>query len=82
MKKYSPAIRITTGLLGLGGAAAIGFEAFQEGDLQFDVMLFLMLLLPVRQPVLGHIPRAGVDIRQTLVYVCKYEIFKLGSRKK
>ena len=43
IKKYSPAIRITTGLLGLAGVAAIGFEAFQEGGLQFDVMFFLML---------------------------------------
>ena len=43
IKKYSPAIRITTGLLGLGGVAAIGFEAFHEGDLQFDAMFFLML---------------------------------------
>ena len=43
LKKYSPAIRITTGLLGLGGVAAIGFEAFPEGGFQFDVMSFLML---------------------------------------
>jgi len=42
-KKYSPAIRITTGLLGLGGVAAIAFEAFREGGMQFDVMSFLML---------------------------------------
>ncbi len=42
-KKYSPAIRITTGLLGLGGVAAIGFEALREGGMQFDVMSFLML---------------------------------------
>ncbi len=42
-KKYSLATRITTGLLGLGGVAAIGYEAFQEGGMQFDVMSFLML---------------------------------------
>jgi hypothetical protein len=42
-KKYSPAIRITTGLLGVLGVAAIGFNAIQEGDLQLDVMFFLIL---------------------------------------
>ncbi len=43
MKKYSPAIRITTGLLGVLGVAAIGFDAVQKGDLQLNVMFFLML---------------------------------------
>ena len=42
-KKYSPAIRITTGLLGLLGVAAIGFNALQEGSLRLDaVPLFLL----------------------------------------
>ena len=42
-KKYSIAIRITTGLLGLGGVAAIGFNALREGGLQLDaVSLFLL----------------------------------------
>jgi len=42
-KKYSPAIRIATGLLGVLGVAAIGFNAIQEGDFQLDVMFFVML---------------------------------------
>ena len=42
-KKYSPAIRITTGLLGLLGVAAIGFNALQEGGLRLDpAPLFLL----------------------------------------
>ncbi len=41
--KYSPAIRTVTGLLGLGGVAAIGYEAVQEGGLRFDALFFLML---------------------------------------
>jgi hypothetical protein len=43
-KKYSPAIRITTGLLGLGGVAAIGYEAVQEASLRLDPVFLLMLL--------------------------------------
>ena len=43
MKRYSPAIRITAGLLGLGGVAAIGYDAFQKGDLQLDLIFFLLL---------------------------------------
>ena len=42
-KKYSPAIRITTGLLGFGGVAAIAFEAFQEGGMRLDLISYLML---------------------------------------
>lgn len=42
-KKYSIGIRITTGLLGLLGVAAIGFNALQEGNLRLDVMFLLML---------------------------------------
>lgn len=43
IKKYSNAIRITTGLLGVLGVAAIGFNAIQEGNSRLDVMFFLML---------------------------------------
>ncbi len=42
-KKYSTGIRITTGLLGLLGVAAIGFNALQEGSLRFDAVSLLML---------------------------------------
>lgn len=37
-KKYSPAVRITTGLLGLLGVAAIGFNAVQEGGLRMGAV--------------------------------------------
>ena len=42
-KKYSTGIRITTGLLGLLGVAAIGFNALQEGSIRFDGVSLLML---------------------------------------
>ena len=42
-KIYSTAIRITTGLLGLFGVAAIGFNALQEGSLRFDAVSLLIL---------------------------------------
>ncbi len=42
-KKYSTAIRITTGLLGLVGVAAIGFNALQEGSLRSDAVSLFML---------------------------------------
>ena len=42
-KKYSTAIRITTGLLGLGGVAAIGFNALQEGSIRSDAVSLFML---------------------------------------
>ncbi len=42
-KKYSTTIRITTGLLGLFGVAAIGFNAVQEGSLLLDAVSLLML---------------------------------------
>ena len=40
-KKYSPLIRTTTGLLGILGIAAIGFDAVKEGGIQPDLMLFV-----------------------------------------
>lgn len=43
VKKYSPVIRITTGLLGVLGVVAIGFDALQNGDRQLDVIFFLLL---------------------------------------
>ncbi len=43
-KKYSPLIRTTTGVLGLFGVAAIGFDAVKNGSIQLDLMLFVRLL--------------------------------------
>lgn len=42
-KKYSTAIRITTGVLGLMGVAAIGFNALQEGSYSFDAVSLSLL---------------------------------------
>ncbi len=42
-KKYSTAIRITTGLLGLLGVAAIGFNALQEGSFRLGALSLFML---------------------------------------
>ena len=42
-RKYSTTIRITTGLIGLFGLAAVGFNAVREGSLQFDAVSLLML---------------------------------------
>ena len=42
-RKYSTTIRITTGLLGLFGLAAVGFNAVQEGSLQLDAISLLLL---------------------------------------
>jgi hypothetical protein len=42
-KRYSIAVRITTGLLGVAGVAAIGFDFLQKGGLEFSVMPLFVL---------------------------------------
>ena len=42
-RKYSIAIRIVTGLLGMSGVASIGYRAVQDGSLQPDALFLLML---------------------------------------
>ncbi len=42
-KKYSLAIRITTGVLGLLGVGAIGFQAVLDGEIHADFLLFAKL---------------------------------------
>lgn len=41
--KYSPLIRAISGVLGVLGVAAIGFNATQEGSVQIDFRLFAKL---------------------------------------
>jgi hypothetical protein len=43
-KKFSPLIRTTTGVLGVLGIAAIGFDIVKDGGIQPDLMLFVKLL--------------------------------------
>lgn len=42
-KKYSIAVRVATGLLGLAGVAAIGFNALQEDGFRSDGVSLFML---------------------------------------
>ena len=43
--KYSPLIRTISGVLGVLGVAAMGFNATQEGSIQIDFWLFAKLFV-------------------------------------